>query len=168
MLQRIDLGSLGRLVILFTGLAAAGCSSLPGKYIYTEIDIDAPPREVWEILVDNQRYPEWNPYHVRVDGELVVGEPLELEIHKPNGEQIEIEPHVLRIVPYRELTWGGGIRGIFYGEHVFRLSPLGLHGTRLVHEESFDGIAVPFASLDAIEEGYRQMNEALKKRAELE
>lgn len=154
------------LLMIVTVPFGTGCSGLPAKHIHTEIDIDASPREVWNILADNARYPEWNPYHVRVDGELEVGASLSLEIHKPNGERIEIEPRVLRIVPQRELTWGGGIPGIFYGEHVFELAPRGRTGTRLVHRESFKGIAIPFASLDAIEEGYRQMNHALKQRAE--
>ncbi len=153
-------------VILTAAALAAGCASLPVKHIYTEVVIEAPPRTVWDILVDNSRYAEWNPYHVRVDGRLAPGEKLDVEIHKPNGETVEIEPRVMRIEPLRELTWGGGIHGIFFGEHVFLLEPLRADATRLVHKEDFVGIAVPFASLDAIEAGYRQMNRALKKRAE--
>lgn len=144
----------------------SGCSVLPDKNIHTEIVIDARPEIVWAVLVDNANYPEWNPYHVRVEGRLVEGEALLVELHKPNGKQLEIEPRVLRVDPYRELTWGGGIRGIFFGEHRFLLEPAASEKTRLVHSETFAGIAVPFAELDAIEEGYRKMNRALKKRVE--
>ena len=35
--------------------------------------------------------------------------------------------------------------------------------TRLIHSEVFSGIYVPFASLDAIDDGYRRMNEALRQ-----
>lgn len=72
----------------------------------------------------------------------------------------------MRIDPPRELAWGGGIRGIFFGEHVFRLESGGEGVTRLIHEETFSGFAVPFVSLDAIEDGYRGMNVALKARVE--
>jgi hypothetical protein len=147
-------------------LGLSGCARLPGKQIDTRIDIAARPQVVWDILVDNPRYPEWNPYHVRVEGELALGRRLSLELHKPNGERVEIEPRVLRLDPGRVLVWGGGIRGLFFGEHEFLLQPLDDGGTRLIHREDFRGLAVPFASLDAIEEGYRLMNTALKRRAE--
>ncbi len=147
-------------------MAVSGCSMIPNKHIYTEIDILAPPRTIWEILIDNEKYPEWNPYHVKVEGRLIVGEKLFVEIHKPNGENVEIEPHVMRMIPLEELTWGGGIRGIFFGKHVFLLKRIDDRLTKLVHKEDFSGLVIPFASLDAIEEGYNLMNRALKIRAE--
>lgn len=139
---------------------------IPNKHIYTEIDISARPETVWSILTDNEKFPEWNPYHVKVVGNLKVGEKLFVEIHKPNGEKIEIHPHVLRMAPLEELTWGGGIKGIFFGEHVFLLRHLDDKSTKLVQKEDFSGFATPFASLDAIDEGYNLMNKALKERAE--
>lgn len=50
-------------------LLLGGCS-LPVKNIHTEILIDADQQQVWETLADLERYPEWNPYHVLVQGEL--------------------------------------------------------------------------------------------------
>jgi len=139
---------------------------IPNKHIYTEIDISAEPETIWAILLDNENYPEWNPYHVKVNGTLEVGAKLYVEIHKPNGERVEIEPYVMKIVPLKELAWGGGIKGIFFGEHVFLLDRLNENSTKLIHKENFSGLAIPFASLDAIEEGYNLMNKTLKKRAE--
>jgi len=37
-----------------------------------------------------------------------------------------------------------------------------------VHTGAFTGIAIPFASLPALEADYRQMNQALKFRAEMQ
>jgi hypothetical protein len=139
---------------------------LPQKHIHTEIDIEAPPTTVWTILTNNKKYSEWNPYHVSVNGQLKPGQRLEIVLHKPNGEVVKIEPHVMRVEPMRELAWGGGIKGIFHGEHVFLLREINSRGTRLIQKEDFTGIAIPFASLDAIEEGYTQMNNALKRQAE--
>lgn len=147
-------------------LALGGCSWLPGKHIDTEIDILAKPKTVWKILIENQKYPEWNPYHVRVEGKLRIGQQLFVEIHKPNGDKVEIHPYVMRIIPEKELAWGGRIKGIFFGEHVFLLKESKRGNTKLIQREDFIGIAVPFASLDAIEEGYNMMNMALKQRAE--
>ena len=36
--------------------------------ISTEIDIAAPPNEVWAVLTDYERYPEWNPFMVKLSG----------------------------------------------------------------------------------------------------
>jgi len=149
------------LVVLPALLMLSGC-----KHIYTDINIKASPERVWRILADIERYPEWNPYHVKVTGTLAVGEQLDVTIHKPNGKTVHIKPHVMRLEPKVELTWGGGIKGLFHGEHVFLLEPVGEGITRLVHKEDFVGIFVPFASLDAIDEGYRLMNSRLKERAE--
>lgn len=137
------------------------------KHIHTEISIDAAPADVWDVLADLASYEDWNPYHVEVHAgaPLVPGSRLVVHISKPNGEAVRIKPHVIRIEPGRELTWGGGIRGIFRGEHRFLLEPVDGR-TRLIHSEDFTGFAVRFADLEAIEEGYQLMNEALKERVE--
>ncbi len=153
---------------LIAGALINGCALVPEKSIYTEIDIDASRERVWAALADNRNYPDWNPYHVRVEGELKEGETLTVQIEKPNGEQVEIEPTVLEMRENERLVWGGGINGIFIGEHVFELTGSGDGRTRLVQSEVFAGFAVPFASLDAIEEGYNLMNQSLKKYVEAE
>jgi hypothetical protein len=68
----------------------------------------------------------------------------------------------------KELTWGGGLKGIFWGEHVFQLEPKIGGKTRLIHNEDFSGIAVGFSDLptDLLTKGYVHTNEALKARAE--
>jgi hypothetical protein len=137
------------------------------NHIHTEITIAAEPATVWEAITDLNAYPAWNPYHRRVEttGDLVPGQRLVVHIRKPNDAQVVIKPHVIRIEPNRELTWGGGLKGIFHGEHRFVLEPVA-GGTRLVHSETFAGLAVRFASLDSIEEGYELMNEALRRYVE--
>jgi hypothetical protein len=137
-----------------------------GKYTYTEIEIAAPPEAVWAVLANNTRYPEWNPYHVKVTGDFVPGGKLVVDVHKPNGEDVTVKPRLLRFEPNRELTWGGGIRGLFYGEHVFLLEPAGPNRTRLIHKEAFKGLLVRFVPLEAIDEGYKRMNQALKAYVE--
>ena len=156
-----------KLILAFLGgIFLTGCSMLPQKKIYTEIDIQTPKAVVWEILMENKAYPVWNPYHVKVEGKLELGETLQLEIHKPNQSEIHIEPVVMDVIEFELLTWGGGVKGIFHGKHVFELQSLSEFSTRLIHRETFAGIAIPFAELDTIEEGYNLMNEALKHRAE--
>ena len=48
------------------------------------VDIEAPQAFVWEVLLDYARYPEWNPYTVRVESTCVVGDPVDLYLPDPN------------------------------------------------------------------------------------
>ncbi|MEQ8352917.1 MAG: SRPBCC domain-containing protein [Leptospiraceae bacterium] len=160
-IRKVDRWLRGVLTILLTGaFLGSGCKS-----IHTELEMQATPEAIWAVLLQNDKYGEWNPYHVRVDGALQTGNTIEVEIHKPNGNQITLQPEVIRMIKNRELTWGGGIPGLFTGEHVFEIVPTE-SGVLFVHREEFRGFFVLFAELDTIEEGYKQMNQALKKRVE--
>ncbi len=132
------------------------------KRIHTEIEISAPRDVVWKILADIDDYPKWNPYHLKVEGRLALGETLKVYIRKPNGEEVEIEPHVMVLNKLDQLSWGGGLRPLFYGRHDFILEEVAENKTRLIHKEVFEGLVVPFAALEAIDEGYDLMNRALK------
>jgi hypothetical protein len=74
------------------------------------------------------------------------------------------------VEPGRELRWIGRvlIPGIFDGEHGFLLEPTAAGHTRFTQMERFSGVLVrPFSrTIDRTETGFRQMNEALKARAE--
>src|SRR4051794_25262595 len=37
--------------------------------LVAEIEIQAPPERIWEILTDFGAYPQWNPFMPRLDGE---------------------------------------------------------------------------------------------------
>ncbi len=146
---------------LATALLTSGCSTIA---IRTAVEIDAPREEVYAVLADFESYPNWNPYHREIEGEFKEGAELRVNVLRPDGKQVDVPPHMMRIVENKEITWGGGIRGIFYGVHSFLLEPGSEGKTLLKHNEDFSGIAIGFADLppDVIAEGYHQMNMALK------
>ncbi len=140
------------------------------KTLHTEIEIDAAPERVWQILTDFERFPEWNPLLVRASGELRVGARLEVRVQPPGMRSMTLRPQVLEATPNRELRWRGQlpIPGLFAGEHAFVVEPL-TGRTRFVHREHFTGLLVPLLSgmLDgATRRGFEAMNEALRQRAE--
>ena len=139
-----------------------GCTSI---LIRTSVEIDAPKNEVYAVLADLDSYPKWNPYHRIVEGDFEEGADLNIHVLRPDGKEVRIPPHMIRIVENEEITWGGGIKGIFYGIHTFRLEVAEKGKTVLRHDEDFSGIAVGFADLPAnvIAEGYQKMNFALKE-----
>jgi hypothetical protein len=134
--------------------------------ISTSIEIDAPAEAVWEVLADTGVYPEWNPFIRSFEGELVEGGRIAVRIEPPGGRAMEFKPRLLAVEPRRELRWRGRllVPGLFDGEHRFALEPLGEDRCRLTQAESFSGLLVrPLAgALAATEQGFREMNEALK------
>jgi hypothetical protein len=141
------------------------------RELITQIEIDAPAQVVWEILVDFERHPEWNPFIEEIAGEASRGSRLSLTVRPPGGHATSFAPTVLAADEARELRWLGrvGLPRIFDGEHRFVLEPLGTGRVRLVHAERFRGILVPLlwrSLATRTREGFEQMNRALKERAE--
>lgn len=152
-------------ILAGANMATAETTERPTRIeIETHIDLPYPAERVWQVLADLAAYPEWNPYHVRVEGAAELGARLEVEVHKPNGHRLVIHPRVMAAEPDSSLVWGGGVPGIFRGVHRFDLEPLSENCTRLHHTEVFAGLFVGYAELDSIEAGYTAMNAALADR----
>ena len=62
--------------------------------LHTEIDIDATPEVVWQVLTELDRYPEWNPFITSSVGEPEVGEKLVNRMEPPGGMAITLKPNV--------------------------------------------------------------------------
>jgi len=139
------------------------------RRIETAIDIAARPAAVWGVLIDFAAYPDWNPFIRRLQGEASVGARLEVTVQPPGGRAMTFKPTVLAAEPNRELRWLGRVLvpGLFDGEHVFRLEPTP-SGCRFHHSETFDGLLVSLfaGTLAKTEQGFAEMNEALKSRVE--
>jgi hypothetical protein len=136
--------------------------------VSTAIEIGAQPMDVWAILTDLSRYPEWNPFFRSATGEVAKGQRITLKsVHPANGRQMTVKPRILVAEPGVELRWASSLPGIISGEHSFRLSPVD-GGTRLVQSETFRGLLVPFSArtLASAEAGFQALNQALKVRAE--
>lgn len=139
-------------------------------HIETKIRIYAPSEKVWEILTDFESYPEWNPFIRVISGEIREGGRLEVKITPPDEKEMSFSPIVFRAIPGRELRWIGKflIKGLFDGQHYFRLEEVDSNSTVLVHGEYFTGLLVGMMSsmLKQTKTGFEQMNQALKRRCE--
>jgi hypothetical protein len=140
------------------------------KQLRREVEIDAPVRRVWDVLVDFDAYPDWNPFIRTIEGACEPGAQLTVRIEPPGARGMTFKPTLLRVEPARELAWLGRVlvRGVFDGEHTFTIEQLEGGRSRLVQSERFTGLLVPvFAkTLQATEAGFDAMNAALKTRSE--
>jgi hypothetical protein len=135
-----------------------------------EIEIDAPPERVWQVVTDFAAYPDWNPFIRRIGGELREGARLEVRIEPRGGRGMTFKPTVRAVEPNRELRWLGRLLapGLFDGEHSLRVEPLEGDRSRFVQSERFSGVLVGLGkgTLAKTEAGFEEMNVALKQRAE--
>jgi hypothetical protein len=141
------------------------------KELYTEIEINASPERVWDVLTDFGRFGEWNPFIKSVEGKPAAGSRLRIRIQPPGGREMTFRPKILRCEPGQELRWLGRklVRGVFEGQHTFKIEPIDAKHVRFIQRERFKGLLVPFVSrsLDSeTKRGFNEMNRALKARAE--
>jgi hypothetical protein len=142
------------------------------RRIQTQVDIEAPAAQVWALLADFPGMSFWNPFIRGISGRLERGARLAVYIAPPGKPGMRFRPRVLAVRPERELRWRGRLflPGLFDGEHYFLIEPLAPGRTRFVHGERFTGLLVGFATraLADTEAGFRSMNAALKRRAEIQ
>lgn len=122
---------------------------------------------MWAVLTDFARYPEWNPFIRQASGDVAVGARLTVRIQPPDGRPMTFRPVVQQLSTERELRWLGhlGLPGLFDGEHVFRLEPVGADRTRFTQSERFRGLLVslvPQGVFENTRRGFDAMNHALR------
>jgi hypothetical protein len=134
--------------------------------LFTEITIKAPVAEVWKILMETEKYPDWNPFISKIEGTLKEGNQIHVEL---GG--MKFDPILLVKQPNREFRWRGKlwVKGLFDGEHYFLLSENPNGSCHFVQGEMFSGLFVRLFKNNVLVKtklNFEQMNAALKARAE--
>lgn len=141
------------------------------KTIETQITIDAPSSIVWEILINHKAYSSWNPFIHSIQGTIQEGQQLEVSLGAKGKKPMIFKPLVLVRNEEVEFRWLGHlfIKGLFDGEHYFKLEKKSNTQTTFIHGEKFTGALVgPILKMvgkDTIE-GFEMMNESLKIQSE--
>ena len=107
------------------------------KELYTEIEIEASPERVWQVLTDIDQFSEWNPFIRSAKGELKVGSQLEVMIQPPGSSGMIFRPRVLKLETNREFRWLGklSIAGLMDGEYIFIIESIADNKIRSQHSE---------------------------------
>lgn len=137
-----------------------------------EIEIDADPGTVWDVLSDFGAFPAWNPFIRSIEGDQAVGSRLRARLRPPGGRGITMKPVVTVNEPGRAFAWLGRLGGVprlFDGAHRFDLEAIdGGRRTRVVQSEVFRGILTPLVRRSILPptlRGFEAMNRALADRA---
>lgn len=137
-----------------------------------KVEILAPIDIVWAILIDLEKYPEWNPFTYRVDTTLNIGDPVELYVRMPKrGDRVQRE--VVREVnkPYT-LAWGMnmGFDFLLKARRDQQLEIIDECRCSYQTWDAFSGLITPLVLAlfaDDMQNGFDGVATALKERAEL-
>jgi hypothetical protein len=145
------------------------------------IEIDAPLDVVWSVVLDVDRYSEWNPFVVRAEcpSPPAVGDPIRLHVRWADGGRAT-SPERISAVEQPDAAADGvrraalayvyrglpGRLGLVRSERWQRLSQPAGGPTTYDTVGEFAGPLARFAGAGRIEDGFRRHAEALKARAE--
>lgn len=132
--------------------------------VKTAITIDAPPAEVWRVLADVARWPEWNELigSATLEGPLTAGSTIAWTV----GD-MDIRSRLVAVDVEQGLDWDG-LDGDTRGLHSWRLVAEG-EGTRVTNVESLSGgsaDAQPGAVTEQLTQFLNAWNEQLKVEVE--
>ena len=140
------------------------------KEIYSEIEINTSAKVVWDILMNFEDFPKWNPFMKQISGNPYKGSRIIVFIQPPNSRGLTFKPKILDNEPEKKLRWKGNtlIPHLFDGEHSLIIKEIKKDKVLFIQKEIFTGIFVPFLGnlLRNSAQGFKMMNVALKEEAE--
>ncbi|MFC4358598.1 SRPBCC family protein [Halobium salinum] len=136
------------------------------REIRTDIEIDAPPRVVWEVLTDLDAYAEWNPQTTNASGAVREGERVAITVDRQGRRSASMRPRVVEADPERRLEWVATVLHprLFEARHSFELDALDGDRTRVHNRERLSGVLVRFLVDEDAVRAYEAMNRALAAR----
>jgi hypothetical protein len=137
----------------------------------TTFPVAASAATVWGILVDFERWPEWNPSVPSISGDARVGSTLALTLAMPRRPSAKVKATITELDPERRFSWHGTVGGdrFFAGTREFEIDPQSDGTVQVTHVETVTGLFYPvFRAImgSAIQEHHDNLNLALKDRAE--
>ena len=134
------------------------------------LDIEASAERVWDILIDVDRYGEWNPFTFRVVTSLKVGAPVDLHVDM-GPYKVTQQQQIQAVEPPGLLAWGMtmGARFLMFTRREQRVQRLGEARCRYETSDAFTGLLAPFVVLlfgRLVRRGFNNVARALKERAE--
>jgi hypothetical protein len=137
----------------------------------TTVPIAAPAATVWDVLIDFDRWHEWNPSVADLRGDVRVGADLAMTLTMPGRPTAKVHATLTELTPARRLSWHGNIGSdrLFAGNREFDIDPQPDGTVLLTHVETVTGLLYPLFRLlmgPSIQAHHDNLNRALIQRAE--
>lgn len=130
-------------------------------------NIEASPDTIWQILTDAANYPVWDPWTIRIEGTIALGQTL--KAYSKLDPKRAFPAKVTEFLPGQQMVWSGGMPlGLFKGVRTFSLHPKDDGSIEFTLKEAFSGPLLPlFArSLPDMTKPFQDFVTGLKARAE--
>ena len=106
------------------------------------LTISAPPHEVWEVVTDFARYPEWDSGVLEIEGSANPGGIVRMRSELSADRMVRMRVTEVE-EPHRLVLVGGLPLKLFRAERVFDIEPT-KKGSRLTVTETAGGLLRPF------------------------
>lgn len=143
-------------------------------FFEVKVSVDAPPEFLWKALIDFEKYPEWNPFITKIEGEAKIGAQIVLHVKlDPNRDSIRLSKEmIVSLKENQHLSYDQHFlsSSLFNAVRWQTIRPLE-DGTKCLYHshQKISGIAswpITRAFGDRIAEGFEASSRALKNRAE--
>jgi hypothetical protein len=134
------------------------------------ITINAPLEHVWSVLMDIERYGEWNTFVPSMKSSFQVGALLTMQVQMRKNLQVKSVETITAIEPNRLLAWKTRSPEWFLrGERFQVLTAIDAETTQYWTREGFTGILAPLLKImlgKDLQRGFQAVAQNLKARAE--
>jgi uncharacterized protein YndB with AHSA1/START domain len=132
------------------------------------LEIAASVDEVWSVIVDADRYAEWNPFVVGCKSSLVVGEPIKMKVKVLPWVAMPQKETILEHEPGKLLNYGIAIPlGILASTRKHILTPLENGHTRYESQFCLSGWLAPLVDFmlgNQLRRGFSAMTVGIRDR----
>lgn len=127
------------IILIFPVLTSAQsvCSE---REIRTEIIIHTSPGAAWNLLTDFEKYPEWHPYILEVEGTPQLRHKLKFTVRENDSLTDRFSAYLLEFQPNETLSWGGSLGFIFRAKHYFIIREIDPETIQLIQGEYWKGM----------------------------
>jgi uncharacterized protein YndB with AHSA1/START domain len=106
------------------------------------INISASPGTVWKVLIDGDKYPDWDPGMDRVEGTIALGE--QVKFFTKMSPDRAFPAKVTTFEPGQKMVLTGGMPlGLFKSVRTHTLTPNANGDTTFETKEIFSGLLLP-------------------------
>jgi hypothetical protein len=137
------------------------------KSFTTCIDIQAPVKEIWRILTDLPRWPQWNRTIERTLGNVECGAKITVFVKQSPGRAFPLR--VTELDAPRRMVWSGGMPlGLFTGRRVFELAASPASAAIFSMREDYTGPLADLIckSIPDLQPAFDEFAQCLKREAE--
>ncbi len=141
------------------------------NHVFTEIEINATPEEVWSVLTDWNKLKAWSSSFIGIStNKPIKGEEFVSYFKNPlTGGVLELKHICTDYEECKKFGWSGDIIGSIKDHHIYSLEPT-INGTTLFKQE--DGLhgkhsqLLNFMAENQMLSMYNRFNQELKERVE--